>query len=257
MSIGRTVLFFLLLVSFCSLLPGASAGPPASVWELVRSADPSASIEYCGAVSTRKADFYLFLLERQALAGLVLVCEQTGTGPIIFQADTSLFQFRDHSGHSMGSPLKDGIKVLLQKRNRAKDSGGSPYPARIDSEISTVGQEIDRVIYPIAGLRLGSNSTQEILQFLRTGPTVAVDPRSAPPGAIIVSPTQYFPNGPVYLGHAGIVGLDGSIYSADARFGGRRAKNFSLPGWLRQFGSCNGCYAFVVHAPLGREVPRL
>jgi hypothetical protein len=253
----RLLSLLLFLTSFCSSLLGAPTGPPAVVWELVRSADRSARLEYCGAVSTSKADFYLFLLERQALAGLVLVQEQTGAPPIIFQADTSLF-FRsyDDRGHSLDRPLQDGIRVLLQKRN-AKDPGVSPPPTRGDAEISAVGREIDRIIYPIASLRLGSNSTQEIWRLLRTGPTVAVDARSAPPGSIIVSPTRYFPHGPVYLGHAGIVGLDGSIYSADARFGGRRTKNFSLADWLKQFGSSNGCFAFVVHVPPGREIPRL
>ena len=226
----------------CSPVIAQPADVPFAVRALIQHADPRASVEYCGAVSSNKFDYYLFLLRRKELAGIVLVRQRPGTAPVVADADTSLFPFRDDAARSVEIPVQDGIEVLLRKRP--------------DSDISAVGREIDRVIYPISGFRLGSNSTHEILRLLRTGPTVAVEPRTAPPGSIIVSPTQSAPYGPIYLGHAGIVGSDGFIYSADARYGGARTKNFSLTSWSRQFSGTNGSYAFVLHAPSDKNAQR-
>jgi hypothetical protein len=249
---GRAFLCPLFWTFICSRLIGQSTEPPRAVRGLIQGADPTAKVEYCGAVSTSKVDYYLFLLERKELAGIVLIRQQTGTTPVIVDADTSLFPFRDESERSVEKPVQDAIEVLLQRRTLAAKSRAPRRASRPDQEVSSIGREIDRVIYPISGFRLDSNSTHEILRLLRIGPTVAVDPRSAPPGSIIVSPTQSFPDGPIYLGHAGIVGSDGSIYSADARYGGARTKNFSLTGWIRQFSGTNGSYAFVLHAPNGK-----
>jgi len=254
---GRVVSCLLSWTFICSRVFGQSAEAPLAVRELIQHADPRANIEYCGAVSTRNADYYLFLLERKVLAGMVLVQQRAGTTPVIVDADTSLLPFRDDSERSMQKPLQNAIEVLLRKRRLTKKSRAPQLTSKLDPEVSAVGREIDRVIYPISGFRLGSNSTHEILRLLRTGPTLAVEPATAPPGSIIVSPTRSYPYGPIYLGHAGIVGMDGSIYSADARYGGARTKNFSLTSWLRQFSGANGCYTFVLHSPSDKNAPGL
>jgi hypothetical protein len=234
--------FSLLLWTFtCSHVFGQSFEAPLAVRALIQRADPHANIEYCGAVSAGKVDYYLFYLEQKELAGVALVRQRAGAVPVIAEADTSLFPFEDDS---VQKPVQDAIEGLLRRWNRAPQGTlGSP------AEISAVGREIDRVIYPIAGFRLGSNSTREILRLLRTGPTRALAPSTAPPGSIIVSPTRFSPSGPIYLGHAGIVGWDGSIYSADARYAGARTKNFYLTTWLRRFSATNGSYVFVLHVP--------
>jgi hypothetical protein len=233
----------------CGNVIGNSTEAPMEVRDLVERADPRANVEYCGAVATGTIDYYLFLLEHQELAGLVLVKQRAGMIPVIVDVDTSLFPFPDDAEHSVEKPVQDAIESLLQRRSFVKKSRVLRRTSRQDPEVSAVGREIDRVIYPITGFKLGSNSTREILRLLRTGPTVEVDPGTAPPGSIIVSPTQASPNGPVYLGHAGIVGTNGSIYSADARYGGKRSKNFSLTSWRKEFSGTNGSYAFVLHAP--------
>jgi hypothetical protein len=249
MYIRRAVLCLLFWTLICSCLFGQSIEAPLAVRALLQHADPHANIEYCGAVSAGKVDYYLFYLKQKELAGVALVRQHARGAPVIADADTSLFPFEDDS---LQKPVQDAIEGLLRRWNRApKGTLGSP------AEISAVGREIDRVIYPIAGFRLGSNSTREILRLLRTGPTRAVAPSTAPPGSIIVSPTRFSPYGPIYLGHAGIVGWDGSIYSADARYAGARTKNFCLTTWLRRFSATNGSYAFVLHAPskqAGRRV---
>jgi hypothetical protein len=249
MSSGHTVPCLLFWTIICSHAIGQPAEAPLPVRGLVQQADPGATIEYCGSLSTTHLDYYLFLLERKELAGLVLIQQRVGSSPVIVDADTSLFPFRSDSDRTLEKPLPEGIEILLRRRNRSKKTREAPRPPGLDSEVSAIGREIDRVVYPIAGFRLSSNSTREILRRLRTGPTVAVDPKTAPPGSIIVSPTQFFPYGPIYLGHAGIVGADGAIYSADARYGGARTRNFSLGSWFRQFSSTNGSYAFVLHFP--------
>jgi hypothetical protein len=221
--------------------------------ELIQRADPLAKIEYCGAVSTGGLDYFLFILEQKELAGMALVREQNGTAPVIVDADTSLFPFQNDIGHSVRKPVQDAIELLLRKRNRAKQRSGQKSAGSSDPEISAVGRQIDRVIYPISGFRLDSNSTREILRLLRIGPAMAVDPGKAPPGSIIVSPSQSSPYGPIYLGNAGIVGLGGSIYSADARYGGARSRNFSLTSWRQQFSGKNGWYAFVLRSPAGKK----
>jgi hypothetical protein len=246
--------FLLFWPIICLQTIGQPAEAPLPVRGLAQQADLGATIEYCGSLSTTRLDYYLFLLERKELAGLVLIQQRAGSSPVIIDADTSLFPLRDDLNHTWEKPLLEGIEVLLRRRNQSRRLGGASSSAGRDSEVSAIGREIDRIVYPIAGFRLNSNSTREILRLLRTGPTVAVDPRTAPPGSIIVSPTQFSPSGPIYLGHAGIVGKDGAIYSADARYGGARTRSFSLTGWVRQFSSNNGSYAFVLHGPPSNNI---
>jgi hypothetical protein len=249
--ISSAIFFSLLFCAFaCWSLAAQPLEPPPPVRSLVQNADPHADVEYCGSVSTSTSDYYLFLLQQNELAGVILVRQGSGAVPVIVDADTSLFPFSDPSGRAVDKPVQDAIELLLERRNRAKKNRLAQHISKPDPEISAIGREIDRVIYPISGFRLSSNSTHEILRLLRTGSTVAVDPATAPPGSIIVSPTRSSPYGPTYLGHAGIVGTDGSIYSADARYGGARTKNFTLTGWLRKFSITNGSYAFVIHAPV-------
>ena len=46
---------------------------PSAVSALVQRADPQANVEYCGSVSTNRVDYYLFVLTRKELTGVVLV----------------------------------------------------------------------------------------------------------------------------------------------------------------------------------------
>jgi hypothetical protein len=251
----RAILLCLLLSTLdCTTALTQPIDPPLLVGAFIQNAVPRAKVEYCGAVSTKRLDYYLFLLQQNELGGMALVRQEVGTVPVIVDADTSLLPFNEDSGPSLEKPVQDAIELLLERRNHAKKGQAPQRTSKLDPEVSAIGREIDRVIYPISGFSLGSNSTHEILRLLRTGPTVAVDPRNAPPGSIIVSPTQYSPSGPIYLGHAGIVGSDASIDSADARYAGAWTKNFSLTSWARKFSGTNGSYAFLIHAPADKNV---
>jgi hypothetical protein len=249
------LLFGLLLCLCVCFHTSAQSANPSAVIELLQRADPQAHFEYCGQVSMNEVDYYLFVLTHRELSGIVLVQHPAGKAPTIADADTSIFPLGDDPQPYVARPVLEAITDLLRtrnlKRSRLLHQGNS---AQLQ-EISAVGRDIDQVVYPISGFRLRSNSTREILRLLRTGSTVSVDPKTAPPGSIIVSPTQFSYDGPIFLGHAGILGRGGAIYSADARYEGRWTKNFSLTSWLRRFSGANGTYAFVVRAGLGENTP--
>jgi hypothetical protein len=238
----------LLWALICSPAAGRPIAIPLAATALVQRAAPQANVEYCGSVSTSQVDYYLFILTRAELTGVVLVRQPVGKAPDIADADTSLFPFRDVPQHSVPRQVQEALEERLSKRNLTKNRRVLQGTSDQRPEISAVGRGIDGVVYPISGFRLGADSTREILRLLRTGPTLSVDPKNAPPGSIIVSPTQFSHDGPIFLGHAGILGSDGSIFSADARYGGAWAKNFTLSNWLRRFSGTNGTYAFVIRA---------
>jgi hypothetical protein len=250
--------YSLLWAFICLPAAGQAVTVPSAVTALVRRSDPHANIEYCGSVSTNHLDYYLFVLTQKELTGVVLVRQPpAGNSPEIADADTSLFPSLDVLQPPITRPLREAIEELLSRRNRKKNRPEGQETAKQTPEISSVGRDIEQVIYPISAFRLGADSTREILRLLRTGPTLSVDPKKAPPGSIIISPTQFSHDGPVFLGHAGILGSDGSIYSADARYGGAWTKNFTLSNWLRRFSGTNGTYAFVIHARVTGHPGRL
>ncbi len=248
MSFCRAAFCLVVWASICGTAPAQSEDGVAEARGLVEQSASRTEFEYCGTITSRKIDYYLFALEQNELSGLVLVQRQAGTEPIIVAADTSLSPFGKNQETAIDAAVLDGVATLLNRRNRTKENRAAKrYPAR-NPEVSFVGDAIDRIIYPICGFRLESNSTREILRRLRNGPATEVEPGSAPPGSIMVSPTCFSRSGPIYLGHAGIVGRDGSIDSADAHLDGAWVKNFSIATWLKRFSGNNGCYAFVLRA---------
>ena len=250
----RVVLCAFLSASIGTEAIGRPGDTPEAARDLARQTAPQATVEYCGALVYRKIDYYLFVLKQKELSGLVLIRQQAGSEPIIIDADTSFFPFKMDPESALDKPILNGVEVLLRKRALAERSGGANENSTPLPEVSRIGDAIDRVVYPISGFRLGSDATRQILQRLRTGPAIEVEPGTAPPGSIIVSPTRFSRSGPIYLGHAGIVGPDGSIYSADARSGGAWTKTMSVADWLKRFSGNNGCYAFVLRA---RSKPKI
>jgi hypothetical protein len=246
----RVVLFAFLWASIRTEAIGQPGDSSDAARNLARQAAPFATDEYCGSLAYRNIEYYLFVLEQNELSGLLLIRQQAGSDPIIIDADTSFFPVTNDLEPTLDKAVMDGVEVLLRKRAVAKKKGEPIENSTRYREVSFVGDAIDRVVYPITGFRLESDATRQILQRLRTGPAVEVAPETAPPGSIIVSPTTFSRSGPVYLGHAGIVGPDRSIYSADARFGSAWTNIFSVAEWLKRFAGENGCYAFVLRAPL-------
>jgi hypothetical protein len=226
--------------------PGWTQDLPQTVRHLIERANPNAKIEYCGAISMKTLEYYLFAVTHEQVAGVVLVRNGQENLPTIVDADTSLFSHRDPNASSLPEPVIAAIGKLLERRNAKCQVRSHPGPIWHSQEVSSIGDGIDRIISPISGFKLDSDSTREIMHILRTTNTLSVEPASAPPGSIIISPTRFSPLGPVSIGHAGIVGLQGSIYSADARYGGAWAKNFTLASWLKRFSVSNGTHAFLL-----------
>jgi hypothetical protein len=228
--------------------PGWSRDLPQSVRRLIEQANPDARIEYCGAISTMALEYYLFAITHKEVAGVVLARNGQEDRPAIVDADTSLFSHREPNESSLPEPVREAIGKLLEKRNSKNRVRSPPGSIWHSCEVSLIGDGIDRIIAPVSGFKLGSESTREIMRILRTANTLSVEPASAPPGSIIISPTRFSPFGPVFIGHAGIVGLEGAIYSADARYGGAWVRNFTLASWFKRFSASNGTYAFLLRA---------
>ena len=226
--------------------PGWTQDLPQTVRRLIEQANPNAKIEYCGAISMKALEYYLFAVTHEQVAGVVLVRNGRENPPTIIDADTSLFSHRDPNVSSLPEPVTAAIGKLLERRNGKRQMRSPPGLTWHSQEVSSIGDGIDRIISPISGFKLDSESTREIMRILRTTNTLSVEPASAPPGSIIISPTRFSPSGPVSIGHAGIVGLDGSIYSADARYEGAWVRNFTLASWLKRFSVGNGTYAFLL-----------
>src|SRR5205823_4796607 len=83
---------------------------PLAVRALIQRADPHSKIEYWGAVSAGKIDYYLFYLKQQELAGVALLQQRDGEAPVIAHADTSLFPLQDDS---LQRPVQEAIEKLL------------------------------------------------------------------------------------------------------------------------------------------------
>jgi hypothetical protein len=239
--------WFLLVLGFALLYTdGYGHEISEAVHRLMEQADPKARVEYCGEISTGKLDYLLFVITRDELTGVVLVQKDQQNETAIVDADTSLFSPQTRDFYFLGKPLGLAISELLARRNLKRQSQQILRQAGHLQEVSSIGSDIDRVIFPISGFRLGSESSREIIRSLRTAHSISVEPAKAPPGSIIISPTQYTAHGPVSIGHAGIVGSRGLIYSADARFGGAWVQNFTLASWLNRFSASNGTYAFLL-----------
>ena len=245
---NKVMIFCLLVVVglFFFEEPGWTQDLPHTVRRLIAQANPNAKIEYCGAISMKALAYYLFAVTHEEVAGVVLVRNGRENQPTIVDADTSLFSHRDPNLSSLPEPVTAAIGKLLERRNAKSQVQSPPGLIWHSQEVSSIGDGIDRIIWPISGFKLDSESTREIMHILRTTNTLSVEPASAPPGSIIISPTQFSPSGPVSIGHAGIVGLQGSIYSADARYGGAWVQNFTLASWLKRFSVSNGTYAFLL-----------
>jgi len=147
------ILYPLLWTFICSDAVGRPITIPSAVSALVQRADPQANVEYCGSVSTNRVDYYLFLLTRKELAGIVLVQYPTGKAPSVADADTSLFPFSGFPQHSFAQPLQEGIEELLTRRNLEKNRPARQGISHRVPEISAVGRDIDHVVYPISGFR--------------------------------------------------------------------------------------------------------
>ena len=100
---------------------------------------------------------------------------------------------------------------------------------------------VDQIVKATTGIDFNTLSTSEMYNELRNGMGIPVDANNPPPGSIIISPTT--DNGSI--GHVGIVGYDGLVYSNSSR-DGLWEQNYTVSSWNRYFDGRTGTFAFVL-----------
>ena len=100
---------------------------------------------------------------------------------------------------------------------------------------------VDQIVKATTGIDFNTLSTSEMYNELRNGMGIQVDANNPPPGSIIISPTT---DGGA-IGHVGIVGYDGLVYSNSSR-DGLWEQNYTVSSWHHYFDARTGTFAFVV-----------
>src|SRR5262245_58135961 len=106
--------------------PGWSQDLPPSVRHLIEQANPNTRIEYCGAISMKALEYYLFAVTQEQVAGLVLVLNGQENRPTIVDADTSLFCHRDPNASSLPKPVTAAVGKLLERRKAKSQVQSAP-----------------------------------------------------------------------------------------------------------------------------------
>jgi hypothetical protein len=91
---------------------------------------------------------------------------------------------------------------------------------------------VDQIVKVTTGIDFNTLSTAEMYNELRNGMGIPVDANNPPPGSIIISPTT---DGGA-IGHVGIVGYDGLVYSNSSGTG-LWSQNYTVSSWNRYFGA--------------------
>jgi hypothetical protein len=93
---------------------------------------------------------------------------------------------------------------------------------------------VNRVVTTALGRPIGGGlSTANMVQVLKAR-HAKVSEQSAPPGAVIISPTEQS-GGHANIGHVGLLGADGKIFSNSSN-DGQWEQNFSVSSWKSYYG---------------------
>jgi hypothetical protein len=236
----------------------ASAEIPRPLANFLQHAVPDGEIRYGGAFTIPPSVYHVFTLRQSERRGVLLV-QQTGqTGFAIVGADTSLDSFPKETPDWDGA-VRAAAWLLNQKD---ADPLASRTAASVE-DVCPLGAALNTFLVPIAGFALSSNGTLGILRDLQHADAYAVEPECAPPGSILVSPSQFAAQGPVVLGFAVIVGPDRYVYGPDYRHGGAWHRLATLSEFLRANESVSNVSGFLLRAKekerpgveLGRQLP--
>jgi hypothetical protein len=223
------------------LASSASAEIPRPLANFVQHAVPDGEITYRGSFAIPSSVYHVFTL-RQAERRGVLVVRQTGQiGFAVVGADTSLDSFPKETA-DWDVVVSAAARLLNQK-----DAG--PLASRTAAPVEDVcplGAALNALLVPITGFALSSNGTLGILHDLQHADAYAVAPERAPPGSILVCPSQFAAQGPVILGFAVVVGPDRYVYGPDYRQGGVWHRLATLSEWLRANESVSNVSGFLL-----------
>jgi hypothetical protein len=208
----------------------------------VQRAVPEGAIFFRGDVRAGDHSYDLFLLGQHERRGVFIVAQVDSKQSQIVYADTSLDLAA--SQHFIPPEVVEHLARLLGV-GPPEDTNSKPVNP---NDIYPIGAALNTAIQPIAGFTFRSNSIVEILRELQESDAIAVDPAQAPIGAILISPTLYYGNGPVLLGAVAIVGSDRQVYEPDFRKGGFWAPGGALNDWIKQNNSTRQLFGFLLRA---------
>jgi hypothetical protein len=235
-----------LLLLFASSAAMAS-GLDQNLLTFVQNAVPQGRIVFCGEVASNGTAYELFVLEHDAVRGVLVVTngsnDPSGKSSQILFADTS-FDFA--LSQSLIPPeVLSQFYALLGLTRAASIESPATAPAE---DIYPVGAALNSVLTPIAGFTFRSNSTLEVLQELERSDAIPVSPSAAPTGSVLVCPTIYAPTGPVFLGSVVVLGSDHQVYGPDSRTNGAWTCFGRLETWIEKYGAQNQLFGFLLRA---------
>jgi hypothetical protein len=243
--------------SWC-LASFAPAEIPRPLARFVQHAVPDGEIRYWGAFAIPPSVYHVFTLRQAERRGVLLVRQTGQTGFAVVGADTSFDSFPKET------PDWDGVvRVAARLLNQQDADPLASRTAASVEDICPLGAALNTLLVPIAGFALSSNGTRGILRDLQHADAYAVEPERAPPGSILVCPSQFAAQGPVILGFAVIVGPDRYVYGPDYRQGGAWLRLATLTDWLRANESVSDVSGFLLRAKqkerpeagLGKQTP--
>jgi hypothetical protein len=202
-------------------VPAKSSDPLA---DFIHHANPYGEQRFLAEIDTSGARYFLYQIKQQERSGLALIRMTEKDQIKIVAADTAIDTINSFEPKAVKKTLVRAIAKLA-----------IPNP---------IGTSMDQFLVPITGLRLGSNSTWEILKTLQRTDTVQLDPNHALPGTVFVVPTRFQSVGPIKLGISGILGSDRFIYGSNANHPGQWIRLDTVHGWIEKYQ--NDLYAFLI-----------
>jgi hypothetical protein len=213
---------------------------PSALVEFAQRAVPDGEIRYRGALAASQSVYHVFTLRQAERRGIFLV-RQAGKSFEVIGADTSLDSFPREAGES-DVVIRAAAQLLNAEEPFASDRAATM------NDFCPLGAFLNRLLGPIAGFRLSFNGTLGILHELQQAEACVVAPERAPPGSLLVCPSLFAKQGPVFIGFVVVVGPDRCVYGPDYRQRGAWSRLATLQEWLRANQSGSAVHGFLLRA---------
>lgn len=159
-----------------------------------------------------------------------------GASTIDFDAAGYTIDPHDLGAYVSGGQRAPSADIDLKVGNGAKDNLGmvsKDAPGTNHGRLACAWA-VNRVVASTLGRPIGGGlSTANMVQVLKAR-HAKVSEQSAPPGAVIISPTEQT-GGRANIGHVGLLGTNGNIFS-NSSSQGRWEQNFSISSWKSYYG---------------------
>jgi hypothetical protein len=232
----------LILLSTWLLACSTLAEIPPALVEFAQRTVLGGEIRYWGAFAAPQSTYHVFTLRQAERRGVFLV-RQAGASFEVIGADTALDSFPREAGES-DAAVRAAARLL-------NSDGDDPFATRIAAPVNDfcpLGASLNTFLVPITGFALSSNGTRGILRDLQHADACVVEPERAPPGSILVCPSQFAKQGPVFIGFVVVIGPDRCVYGPDYRQHGAWHRLATLREWLRANRSASEVRGFLLRA---------